>query len=84
MTFEWNKNDAGNVSLTPLISFQTAELHGIGVGLRFELSRGPDESHKHALVVQVAMSVEQAIDLAETLQLRADHVLATLPTAKPS
>ena len=87
MPLEWDKNSAGNVWLTPLIRFQTADLHGLGVGLRLELATDPaaqssylpGESQTLGMVAQVAMSVDQTLELIAVLQLRVDAIRLARP-----
>lgn len=79
MVAEWDKNSAGNVWLTPLLDFQVAHLHGIGVGLRLELRRDPAESRTDPIVAQIGMTVEQADSLIEFLQLQVDAIRFSRP-----
>jgi hypothetical protein len=71
----WDKNEAGNIRLDPLVRFQTAHLHEIGVGLRLELSSGPGAPQTPGFVPQVAMSVEHAQSLIQELQKTVDYIL---------
>jgi len=75
MLNDWDKNDAGNIRLDPLIRYQTAHLHEMGVGLRLELSSDPNAPNTIGFAPQVAMSVEQAQSLIADLQLAVDYVL---------
>lgn len=76
MLTEWERDSEGNVALTPLIRAHTADLYGVGVGLRLEMSRSPGESNTDLTPVQTVLSVEQAEDLIVRLQLAIDHIRA--------
>jgi hypothetical protein len=79
---DWDKNSVGNITLSPLLGHQTAHLHEIGVGMRLELSSGPEAPQKVGIAPQVAMTVEQAQSLIEDLQSVVDLILTRRsPTA---
>jgi hypothetical protein len=80
MISEWDKNNAGNVALTPIVSMDVQLIFGGVVGFRLELSQNPDRTHTDLRVVQVGMSPEQARDMIQRLQWCIDH-LETLPPA---
>ena len=76
MRLEWDNNREGNIALTPLVEYEAADLYGLGVGLRLEMSDDPAQPHKVAKCIQAAMSADQAPDLIQILQLSVDHILA--------
>jgi hypothetical protein len=75
MLNDWDKNSQGNIWLTPLRQYQTAQLHQTGIGLRLELAHNPDGPEKSPDIAQVAMTVEQAQELITDLQLAVDLIL---------
>lgn len=79
MLNEWDKNDVGNIRLDPLIDYQMAHLHEIGVGLRLELSSGPGVPQTRGCVPQVSMSVETTQSLIQDLQTLVDYILTRKP-----
>jgi hypothetical protein len=78
----WDTNERGNISLTPLVEYDTAILADIGLGLRLTLARPDDQRGTGSLIVQMAMSVEQAAELVQDLQQIIDRILRT-PSSRP-
>jgi hypothetical protein len=78
----WDTNAQGNITLTPLVQYDTAMLAAIGLGLRLVLARPEDQRGTGSLIVQTAMTVEQASELVQDLQQIIDHILAS-PSSRP-
>lgn len=68
MVTEWDKNSAGNIALTPLVSIDAQVWDRRIVGLRLELSRSPAHGPEDPVAVQVGMSPGQALELLVRLQ----------------
>jgi len=80
MTSEWDKNSAGNIALQALVNYEALDFYGIAVGLRLEISPGPDPDGPR-IFVQLSMDVDRAQDLANLLQMVVDHIQAQKPQA---
>jgi len=71
----WDINAQGNITLTPLVQYDTAILADIGLGLRLILARPEDQRGTGSLIVQMAMTVEQASELVRDLQKIIDRII---------
>lgn len=81
---QWDMNERGTINLTPLIEHSTAALYDTGCGLRLVLSRPEDPYGTGSLVVQMAMTVEQATALVRDIQRTIDHILSSASAQKPN
>jgi hypothetical protein len=79
---DWDKNDAGNVALTPLVSLEVDLIAGSIVGLRLEMSQSPDRTHTDLLAVQTCMSAVQAQDLMASLHWAIGEILSPPPSGQ--
>jgi hypothetical protein len=79
----WHTNERGNITLTPLVAYDTAIFADIGLGLRLTLARPEDQRGTGSLIVQMAMSVEQATELVQDLQKIIARILAA-PSSRPN
>jgi hypothetical protein len=82
MLDEWERNSAGNVALTPIVSMEAQVWERRIVGLRLELSADPARGPEGPVAVQVGMSPEQAAHLMRLLQWCADHLEEPPPASQ--
>jgi hypothetical protein len=80
----WDINERGGITLTPLVSYSLAILYETGCGLRLVLSYPSDAPGTGSLVVQTAMTVEQAQALALDLQRTAERILSAPVPERPN
>ena len=80
----WDTNERGNITLTPLVEYDTAIFADIGLGLRLTLARPEDQLGTGSLIVQMAMSVEQVTELVQDLQQIIDRILTNRSSAPPN
>jgi hypothetical protein len=78
----WDTNEIGNITLSPLISYETATLAETGCGVRLILARPEDASGTGSLVAQMAMTVAQAEALVQDVQQMIDRLLGSRPTGR--
>jgi hypothetical protein len=60
-------NPQGTISLTPLVMYEAAVIADAGIGMRLILATPEDRLGTGSLIVQTAMSAEQADELAQDL-----------------
>lgn len=80
----WDTNAQGAISLTPLVSYSAGVLLETGCGIRLVLARPEDQYGTGSLVVQMAMTVEQATELARDIQKMVEHILGSRPEGRPN
>ena len=73
----WDLDDRGMVPMTPLVSQETAIISDAACGMRLVLARPGDARGTGSVVVQVAMTIEQATILAHHLQRVVDRIIAS-------
>lgn len=74
---DWQLNEQGNVILPPLISYQTAVAAEMGCAMQLLIAKPGETPQTASLIVQLAMTPAQALELAEALQQMANHILQT-------
>ncbi len=67
-------NPSGSISVTPLVSYEAAIVAEAGCALRLVLARPEDLLGTGSLVVQTAMTVEQAEELAQDLEKMVERI----------
>lgn len=64
----------GNIDITPLVSYEAAFVADAGCALRLVLATRKDPFGKGSVVVQTALSLEQAVSLAADLQKMVERI----------
>jgi len=80
---QWDTNEHGNITLSPLIDFEARVAEGMACCVRMELAVPPGPPRSEAIAVQVAMTLLQAQRLVLGLQRTIDHIL-TPPQTPPN
>jgi hypothetical protein len=75
-------NPQGSITITPLISYETAVVADVGCAMRLILARPTDPLGTGSIVVQTAMTVEQAEELVLDIQKMIDHIRRAQETAR--
>ena len=81
----WDVDEAtGTIHVTPLVSYETATLLETGCGVRLVLASPDDRLGTGSIVVQMAMTVPQAQQLAEDLRNMVERLLGARPQSRPN
>jgi hypothetical protein len=74
----------GMVATRPVLGWTTAPVAGMSVILRLNYAETPKELETGGRHLQVIMTPQQCLELAETLTKQARRILDALPSAKPN
>jgi hypothetical protein len=67
-------NARGSIDFTPLVSYEAAVIADAGCALRLVLATPSDPLGTGSIVVQLAMSIEQAEGLGEEIRKMLAHI----------
>ncbi len=73
---DWDSNERGNITVSPLMGFEMRVALGTGCCVRMVLAVHPGPPQGAATAVQVAMTLAQAQDFVLGLQRTIDQILA--------
>jgi len=63
----WDVNERGMIDLTPLVYWETGLIEDLGCAIRLVFARREDRPGTGSLVVQTALTIDQAEQLIEHL-----------------
>jgi hypothetical protein len=81
---EWKKDDAGNISVNPLVGYSTMIAAGTAIGVKLDYLVEGDKFEAPSGGVQLVITPPQAQELARALLTAAEKILNTKPTGLPS
>ena len=81
---DWKKDDAGNISVSPLVGYGMATFAESSIGLKLDFLIAGDQFEKPSGNLQLVLAPPQAIELAQALQRAAERILNLKPTGRLS
>jgi hypothetical protein len=78
---DWIKDENGNLKMTPIVGWESAVFASMGCMLRIQFVRSLDQLGKKRDAVQLAMTPDQARELADDLLQMANKIELRVPPA---